>query len=64
MFDIIIDNKKYEYVTQIEYNHKKYVAYQDNENVYISEYYFDNDNLILLGVDDNLVEILQKEMKL
>ena len=43
LFDIIIDNKKYEFVNSIHLNGKNYVAYTDNKNIYISEFVIEED---------------------
>lgn len=64
MLDITIDNKKYEYITQINYNGKDYVAYADDDNIFISEYILDNDKVTLKEIDSNLLDIIAKEMGL
>lgn len=64
MFNLVINNIKYEYIKHINFDHKQYVAYADEKNIYISEYYFDHGNLILLSVSDALLAIISKEMNL
>ncbi len=64
IFDFISDNKKYTYIDTIQYNDKNYVAYMDDDNVYISEYTMDKDGFILDDISDELYEILIREMKL
>lgn len=64
MLDITIDNIKYEYITQIKYNGKDYVAYADNDNIFISEYTLDDNKVTLKEVDSDLIDIIAKEMGL
>ena len=61
--DIIIDNKKYEYVNDIVYNNKNYVAFKDDNYLYIKEFTFDNE-LIFLDINDSLYDTLRKMMNL
>ena len=59
--DIIIDNKKYEYVNDIIYNNKNYIAFKDDNYLYIKEFTFDNE-LIFLDINDSLYDTLRKMM--
>ena len=61
--DIIIDNKKYEYINDIVYNSKNYVAFKDDNYLYIKEFTFDNE-LIFLDINDSLYDTLRKMMNL
>ncbi len=61
--DIIIDNKKYEYVNDIIYNNKNYIAFKDDNYLYIKEFTFDNE-LIFLDINDSLYDTLRKMMNL
>ena len=61
--DIIMDNKKYEYVNDIIYNNKNYIAFKDDNYLYIKEFTFDNE-LIFLDINDSLYDTLRKMMNL
>ena len=62
--DIIIDNKKYEYVNKLIYNDKLYIAYMDDNSVYISEITYENDEVFFNPVNEELLPILKREFKL
>lgn len=64
IFQMISENEKFSYVDSIKYNGKNYVAYMDDENLYISEYTIENNELILDDISDELYATLLKEMKL
>lgn len=49
---IEIAGKTYEYINNIKYDNKMYIAYMDNDIVYISEYILDGDKLIIKDIDD------------
>lgn len=61
--DIIIDNKEYEYITDVTYNNKNYVAFKDEKYIYIKEFIFNNE-LELFDIDDILYEKLKGMMNL
>lgn len=61
--DIIIDNKEYEYITDVTYNNKNYVAFKDEKYIYIKEFIFNNE-LKLFDIDDILYEKLKGMMNL
>ncbi len=55
--EIYIDNEKYEYVDDISLNGKKYLAYTDNKNIYISEYIISSNTVEIKDITDE--ELLQ-----
>ena len=55
--EIYIDNEKYEYVNDITYNGKKYLAYEDTKNIYISEYVISDNKIEIKDISDE--ELLQ-----
>lgn len=64
LFDIIIDNKKYEFVNSIHLNGKNYVAYTDNKNIYISEFVIEEDKVNFIEIDDKTFEEVKEAMSL
>ncbi len=64
LFDIIIDNKKYEFVNSIHLNGKNYVAYTDNNNIYISEFVIEEDKVNFIEIDDKTFEEVKEAMSL
>ena len=62
-FDIIIDNKVYEYIDSILLNDKYYVAFMDNDATYIKEYKIKNNNIELYDIDDDLAETIWEMIK-
>jgi len=64
LFDIIIDNKKYEFVNSIHLNGKNYVAYTDNKNIYISEFVIEEDKVNFIEIDDKTFEQVKEAMSL
>ena len=64
IFDINIDDKKYSFVDSIHLNGKNYIAYEDNDNIYIREYTIEEDELELLEVDDETLNVVKEAMGL
>lgn len=62
-FDIIIDNKVYEYIDSILLNDKYYVAFMDDDATYIKEYKIKNNNIELYDIDDDLAETVWEMIK-
>ncbi len=62
-FDIIIDDKVYEYIDSILLNDKYYVAFMDDDATYIKEYKIKNNNIELYDIDDNLAETIWEMIK-
>ena len=61
--DIIIDNKRYEYISDIVYNHKNYIAFKDDSYIYIKEFSFDN-GFYFYDINDELYNIVRKMMNI
>jgi hypothetical protein len=64
LFDIIIGNKKYEFVNSINISGKNYVAYTDNKNIYISEFVIEENKVDFLEIDDNTFNAVKEAMSL
>lgn len=63
LFEIIIDNIKYDFIDSIKLNDKNYVAYKDSEdNVYISEYVVVNESINFLEVDEETINKVREAM--
>ncbi|MCR5483230.1 MAG: DUF1292 domain-containing protein [Bacilli bacterium] len=63
LFEIIIDNIKYDFIDSIKLNDKNYVAYKDSEdNVYISEYVVANESINFLEVDEETINKVREAM--
>ena len=63
LFEIIIDNIKYDFIDSIKLNDKNYVAYKDSEdNVYISEYVVIDESINFLEVDEETINKVREAM--
>lgn len=62
--EIIIDTKKYIYLKSIVYNGKAYVAYCDDKNTYINEYYKKDGNFVFNNIDTYTFNIVKDKLKL
>ena len=63
LFEIIIDNIKYDFIDSIKLNDKNYVAYKDSEdNIYISEYVVINESINFLEVDEETINKVREAM--
>ena len=64
MFNINIDGKNYEFLNSTTIDNKSYVAFFDEDTIYIKEYTFLNDNIIFNDIDDATYEIVRKEFNI
>lgn len=64
LFNIIRDNKKFNYIDSISIDKHNYVAYMDDDNIFVSEYKIVNDDIIFDDVDDITYEKVLKELDL
>jgi hypothetical protein len=64
LFEIKIGDKSYEFVNSITYNGKNYVAYQDDEKIYISEFIINEDKVSFQEIDEQTFEEVKKAMAL
>ncbi len=64
LFEINIDNKNYEFVNSINLNGKNYVAYQDNDNIYISEFIIQDDKVDFKEIDEKTFNEVKKALSL
>lgn len=62
--EININGKTYEYVNNIIYKGKTYVAYMDSDNVYISEYIMQGEKIIFKDVPKEVFEKIKEVMVL
>ena len=59
-FEIVINDKKYEYISTKKIDDKDYIMYADDNNIYINEYKIDNNNLVLTPLDNDLFSKLKE----
>lgn len=52
MLDIVINNKTYKYVNSAKIDDNSYIAYTDGVDVFISEFYYENDKIVIKKIDD------------
>ena len=64
LFNITFDNKNFTYIDSITIDNKNYVAYMDEDNVYISEYIIEKGDITFLDVTDATYDIVLKELNL
>lgn len=64
LFEIKIDGKTYEFINSITYNGKNYVAYQDNDTIYINEFVINEKDINFLDIDPQTFEEVKKAMAL
>ena len=64
IFDIRIDDKNYKFVDSINLNGKNYIAYEDDENTYISEYEIEDDEVKFTTVSDKELNTVKEAMGL
>lgn len=65
IFDIKIDNKIYSFVDSIHLNGKNYIAYEDKDDTYISEYIVnENEEIEFLTIDENTLNTVKEAMQL
>lgn len=58
MSDIIINNKKFKYINSLKIDDKSFIAYSDEENIYISSFYYENGIMIVEEIDqETLLEV-------
>lgn len=64
MLDIVINNKKYQYVQCLKIDDISYIAITDGNTITISQYTMNDDTIDLIPIDDKTFEIVRKEMNL
>ena len=65
LFEIIIDNIKYDFIDSIKLDNKDYVAYKDSDNnIYISEYVIENDKINFKEIDEFTIEKVRMAMNI
>lgn len=63
MLDITIDNKIYEYVNSVRIDDKSYIAYSDGINIYISEFYYEEDTIKVSDIDEETFILVKEAME-
>lgn len=64
MLDIIIEGIKYTYVKSMKINDKNYIAYSDDNNIYISEYEVVDNSISIKEISDLDFLRIKEEMGL
>lgn len=64
MLDIVINNKRYEYIQCVKIDNNSFIAMTDGESIIISQYKMIEDRIHLMPIDDKTFEIVRKEMNL
>lgn len=64
LFNIIIDNKKFIYIDSITINKRNYVAFMNDENVFVNEYKITDRNITFNDIDEQTYEMVIKELDL
>lgn len=62
--EIKIDNKSYNLIDSVCIDNKNYMAYEDEEKIYISEYIVENNQIKLLTITEKELERVKMEMNL
>ena len=63
-FDIIINGKKFEYITSKKIDGVNYVAYADENNIYISKFTISNNQINLEPINEELIDSIKEVMNL
>ena len=64
IFDIKIDDKNYKFIDSINLNGKNYIAFEDDESIYIKEYSIEEDEVVFTPIDDNELNTVNEAMGL
>ena len=64
MFDIRIDDKVYRFIDSINLDGKNYIAYEDDENTYISEYEIEDHEVQFTPISDEELNKVKEAMGL
>jgi hypothetical protein len=62
--EIKIDNKSYNLIDSVCIDNKNYMAYEDEEKIYISQYIVENNQIKLLTITEKELERVKMEMNL
>lgn len=63
-FEINIDGKKFEYITSKEVDGINYVAYADDENIYIAKYSVIGNQIKLTPISEDILPKIKEELGL
>lgn len=61
---IVINDKEYEVIGTVSFDGKKYMAYEDEETIYINAYEIEDEKLSLLDITESEKERVIKELGL
>lgn len=64
MLDIVVNNKRYQYIQCVKIDNTSYIALTDGKTITISAYKMVDDKIQLLPIDDETFNIVRKEMNL
>ena len=62
-FDIVIDDKIYEFIDSVQLDGKYYVAFMDDDNTYIKEYILNNTGIELFDISDDVAQKVWEMIK-
>ena len=63
MLDVIIINgKKYDFLSTYTIDNNNYVVYTDDDGIYVSQYIEDNGDLSFINIDENLEIFILNEL--
>ncbi len=64
LFNIIIDGKNYDYIDSINYENENYVAYSDEDSIYISKYTMHDEEIEFMDIDEDTFNKIREVMQL
>ena len=64
LIPIEINGKEYNVIDRITIDNKDYIAYEDEDNIYINAYTIENDKMDLLEITEEEKEKVMKEIGL
>lgn len=62
--ELIINDKKYKLVKVLNIDNKNYIAYEDEESIYVNEYIFEDNQMKLNEISDQEFDKVVKELNL
>ena len=63
-FSIVIDGKTYEYITSKKIDGVDYVAYADEQNIYIAKYKIIDNQISLEPVEEDKINLVKEAMNI
>ena len=62
--ELIINDKKYKLVKVLNIDNKNYIAYEDEESIYVNEYIFEDNQMKLNEISNQEFDKVVKELNL